>query len=398
MKFALARKLAKPLAWALAAGSLVHPLATWLARLDWRADLVAHFREPALALSLLAAAAMARVRRPVAVGLGLLALGQGWGLALCSWPNPVPPDSRSLAGLRVLLANVLVENEDRDALIRLIRRELPGVVGVLELSRGWSETLEAVRRDYPHRYEFPDDDSGRGIGLYLRLRPPSVEFIPALAPGGMPAIHALIEFDGRPRHLWLVHLVSPFERPAGLPLGREFDALAARVRDHGGSTLVLGDLNTTDGSPHFGRFLASSGLRDSRLGFGRQPSWPAWSPYRIALDHAFLSPDLAVRGRRLGPAIGSDHFPLILDVAPARESRKPTAQPSQSSTDFGDSPANLARSASRRNSISRSESSGPSRPEGAGAAAISSVVFDAQAGPKAAIRASRTPSEAAISR
>ena len=74
------------LARALAAASLVHPLATGLARLDWRADLLAHFREPALLASLAAAASMAALRRPAAaVALGLLAAWQGWGLALCSW-------------------------------------------------------------------------------------------------------------------------------------------------------------------------------------------------------------------------------------------------------------------------------------------------------------------------
>src|SRR5437660_1066477 len=88
----LPRKLARLLAWGLSASSLIHPMATWLARFDWRADLIAHFREPALAVSLLAAASMAAIHRPVAVGLGLLALWQGWGLGLCSWPNPVPPD------------------------------------------------------------------------------------------------------------------------------------------------------------------------------------------------------------------------------------------------------------------------------------------------------------------
>src|SRR5262249_38286126 len=83
------------------------------------------------------------------------------------------------------------------------------------------------------------------------------------------------------------------------------------------------DLNTTAGSPHFAEFLRVSGLRDSRFGFGPQPSWPTWSPLRLTIDHAFLSADLAVAGRRPGPDIGSDHYPLILDLAPAAETAAP---------------------------------------------------------------------------
>lgn len=268
MKLALTRKLARPLAWALAAGSLVHPLATWLARVDWRAELVTHFQEPALAVSLLAAAAMIRVRRPIAAGLGLLALGQAWSLARYEWPNPVPPDSRSPTRLRVLMANVLVENSDHEGFLRLIRLEQPDIVGVIELSSVWAAGLEPIRSEYPYRFEHPDDETGRGIGFYFRQPPISVEYVPALATGGMPWLHAVVDFDGQARHLWLVHLVSPFERPVELPLGREFAALAERVREQGGSTLVIGDFNSTDGSPHFARFLDRSGLRDSRLGFG----------------------------------------------------------------------------------------------------------------------------------
>ena len=399
MRFALARKMARPLARAVAVGSLVHPLATWLARFDWRADLIAHFQEPALAVSLLAAASMARIRRPIAVGLGLLALGQVWSLARYEWPNPVPPDPRTSATLRVLMANVLVDNVEYDGLIRLIQTERPDVFGVIELSHGWAAGLGPIRSEYPYRFEFPNDDSGTGIALYFRRPPISVESVPFLAPGGMPALHAIVDFDGIHRHLWLVHLVSPFERPDELPLGREFVALAERARRHGGSTLVLGDFNSTDGSPHFARFLEASGLRDSRFGFGRQRSWPSWSPYRIAIDHAFLSPDLAVKARRLGPRIGSDHFPLILDIAPAaRPATKGSAQATQSSTDSGESSANLARSASRRNSTSFAISGGSSRSPSAGSAAISSVVLEAQADPNASIKTPRTVSETAISR
>jgi endonuclease/exonuclease/phosphatase (EEP) superfamily protein YafD len=35
----------------------------------------------------------------------------------------------------------------------------------------------------------------------------------------------------------------------------------------------------------------------------------------VPLDHCLISNGLAVRARRLGPSIGSDHFPLVFDVA-----------------------------------------------------------------------------------
>ena len=242
---------------------------------------------------------------------------------------------------------MLVENEEPGgAAVRLIRQERPDVVGLIEFSSRWLTALESVRSEFAYRYVYPFDDDGRGLALWLRREPISVEFVSPLTPGGIPVVHAVIDFAGQPRDLWLIHFLSPLERPAEVPLGGEFAELARRLERTGGSKIVVGDFNSTDGSPHFRRFLEVSKLRDSRLGFGRQSSWPTWSPYRIGIDHGFLSDDLAVESRRLGPRIGSDHLPLILELAPAVTlERKPPAQASQSSMLFDSSSANLARSA-----------------------------------------------------
>lgn len=40
------------------------------------------------------------------------------------------------------------------------------------------------------------------------------------------------------------------------------------------------------------------------------PSWPAWPLPQVALDHIFVSPDLAVAAAGTGAAVGSDHLPV----------------------------------------------------------------------------------------
>ena len=70
---------------------------------------------------------------------------------------------------------------------------------------------------------------------------------------------------------------------------------------------------------HFRRLVHDSGLRDSAQGRGVHPSWPAIDPLlRIPIDHCLLSPCIGLVDRRVGPDIGSDHYPLIVDfVLPA---------------------------------------------------------------------------------
>ena len=319
------------LAPALGVAALVQPLAALTARWDWRADLLVHFQAPALAVTLAAAVALARRQRWAAAALGVLAVAQVVPLVRYWGTNPIPPDPGAPARLRILVANVLVKNRDHAALIRLIRREAPDVVGLVELSDEWLAALAPLRREYPHGLAAPDGP--RGLALWFRRPPRSVDGPERLVPQGWPCLHAVVELAGRPTHLWLVHPSSPLRRRGRFRGFPELEALARRVARTGGSRIVVGDLNTTAASPHFADFLAGTGLRDSRLGFGEQPSWPTWSPYRIAIDHALLSGDLAVAGRRLGPRVGSDHFPLLLEVAPAaaRAATKSATQGTKSS-------------------------------------------------------------------
>jgi len=51
-------------------------------------------------------------------------------------------------------------------------------------------------------------------------------------------------------------------------------------------------------------------------------TWPArvggipWPPpLRIAIDHCFVSPGIGIAGLAAGPDIGSDHLPLLIDIA-----------------------------------------------------------------------------------
>jgi endonuclease/exonuclease/phosphatase (EEP) superfamily protein YafD len=82
--------------------------------------------------------------------------------------------------------------------------------------------------------------------------------------------------------------------------------------------VLIGDLNSTVWSPYLKEFTAQSGLLNARQGFGLVPTWPMiWylKPMQIAIDHCFVSQDLRVTAVRAGTEIGSDHLPLIVELA-----------------------------------------------------------------------------------
>ncbi|MCI0525996.1 MAG: hypothetical protein L0Y56_00890, partial [Nitrospira sp.] len=63
-------------------------------------------------------------------------------------------------------------------------------------------------------------------------------------------------------------------------------------------------------------------LKDSRDGFGIQASWPTFVPlFLIPLDHCLVHSSVQVLDRRLGPKIGSDHYPVMIKLAVPNKSQ-----------------------------------------------------------------------------
>ena len=320
----------------LALPALIQPVARLLARSDWRFDLLTHFQVPALVASAVGVLALWRLGRfrGAALAFAGFALFQGADLLRYHGPNPVAP-SGDRPGLRVLSANVLANNRDHAALLELIERERPDVVALVEFDTAWMAAVRPLHAAYRHRIERPDGT--RGLALYsrfpLRDDPTPILFHPLDLPD--PALAATLDLPSGPLNLWVLHPSNPLSG-WGRDRGRdEAMALAVAIARRPGPTLVVGDMNRTDGSPILDDFLRESGLRDTRYGFGRQPSWPAWSPYRIAIDHGFVGPEWAVVDRRLGPSIGSDHLPLLLDLAPSARSATTRATQASSPMESG---------------------------------------------------------------
>ena len=265
------------------------------------------------------------------------------------------------------MANVLYDNDRYDDLDR------PDPRARSPTSSAWSSS---PRAGVPGLADGPRASTRTGSstptaasGLALWFREPPDGDRPrrnGSSPGGNPVIHADVRVR-RPRRDTSGSSTRPRRSAtgAGEPGNPELDALAARVGETGGSRIVVGDMNSTDGSAHFRDFLRVSGLRDSRLGFGRQPSWP--TDRRIGSRSTTPSSPTTWPSSTAGSAphrLGS----LPVDPRPRPGRRPRTARPSgaQPSTSSPVNveprrPANLARSAARRRSTSRAGALGAER-------------------------------------
>jgi endonuclease/exonuclease/phosphatase (EEP) superfamily protein YafD len=94
-----------------------------------------------------------------------------------------------------------------------------------------------------------------------------------------------------------------------------YTAVATRLAGEAanGRLVLAGDLNLTPWSPRFARLLTETGLDDSGLRRGLAPTW-LW-PFGLAIDHVLVGAGLVALDNHLGPELGSDHRPVIVDLA-----------------------------------------------------------------------------------
>ncbi len=222
--------------------------------------------------------------------------------------------------LRILLANVLTSNPDPAPLLALVAAERPDLVALLEIDARWAAALRgALSAEYPHAHYEPQEDNF-GLAVLSRLplvEPRSERFVDP----GLPS-HAFGLQVGR--HTVRVLLTHPL--PPGGSTGTALrDEQLARIGEWARALpadtpkLVLGDLNATAWCPPLRRLLAATALRPAAAGHRLYPAtWPAPVPLlRIPIDHALLDENLVCTAYRIGPAIGSDHLPVLLEVRPA---------------------------------------------------------------------------------
>ncbi len=231
-------------------------------------------------------------------------------------PVFLPREHVSLSGpsYRAVSANILTSNQETQRFQDFVRSTNPDLVVVLEINLRWAEALLTLDKLYPYSIIEPREDNF-GIALLSR-HPISSHRVEQLADSRVPTIIATIDLPGQSLNVIGTHPEPPIGPRRAAFRNAQLDAIADVVSQTTRPVIVLGDLNASPYSPQFQELLQRSGLRDSRQGFGVLASWPnrPWV-LRIPIDHALLSPDLTVTDRYVGPNIGSDHRPIVVDFA-----------------------------------------------------------------------------------
>lgn len=236
-----------------------------------------------------------------------------------------------VAELKVMSLNAKVGQADAAAIVRLVRENGIGLLGLQELSPDLEQRLDAegLEELLPHRISQPLNGAG-GSGVYA-VRP----LIPLDSVQGtafdIPTLQLSLDAGGQPALLAVtnVHTQAPVE---GLAQRWRSDlAAVGTLATRPGNLLLLGDFNATFDHAEFRELL--SGGPNGTAGAGRlvdagvaararfAATWPKDGQVLpgVVIDHIVTGPQVHSSGYSVQAVAGTDHAAVLATITvPAR--------------------------------------------------------------------------------
>ncbi|MFD1095853.1 endonuclease/exonuclease/phosphatase family protein [Salegentibacter chungangensis] len=253
--------------------------------------------------------------------------------------TPITPyeinKTKKQADIKILTANVLQKNKEKDSLINEVKKHKPDVIVFTETDAAWQNAISKGFKEYPYRSEAPLDNTyGMLVYSKLPLIDPEVKYI---VDDSIPSVHAKIELkNGEKIQLFAIHPTPPMPQhnPSSTDRDAEMMKIAKLTRESELPVIVIGDFNDVAWSSTTSLFKNVGGLLDIRVGRGFYNTFNAKSfLMRWSLDHIFLTEEFRLKEIGTGGETGSDHFPyyasLSLEPEKAEEQKPDSPSPEQ---------------------------------------------------------------------
>lgn len=247
------------------------------------------------------------------------------------WPGHPAAAAAAAPRFRLLTANLRYDNANAGELGGQLAASRPDVVVLEELSPLTYGALLDGGALAGYRYRAVQVEQGAfGVGVFSRFPLSGVDLRWVT---GLPSLRVTVGLTGgAPFTLFAVHTLSPTSAAYTRRWRVQLADLRRQVLAVDGPVLLAGDFNATEDHRPLRR-LISAGLRDAHdaAGAGWAPTWNATTgpiPPIIRIDHVLVSKAFTVTGYRTGTRDGSDHLPIIVDLAGPERVSGPRTTPS----------------------------------------------------------------------
>lgn len=236
--------------------------------------------------------------------------------------------------LKLFVANVLMDNRESEAFLKLVHKYDPDIILAIEADEWWEESLRTLEKAYHHTLKQPANTT-YGMLVYSRLEMsnPKIRFV---LEDNVPSMHMEILLRSNDKiFMHCIHPAPPNPRYATKTTERDAEVLiiGREVEQRDKPAIIAGDFNDVAWSYTTKLFQKASGLIDPRVGRGMYNTFNAKNPLlRWPLDHVFHTGHFKLVRIERGPAWGSDHFPMFIELSlePAAEAEQEepgTSQP-----------------------------------------------------------------------
>ncbi len=303
--------------WGLitAAGAIacVGTFFSFLGRWSWFLDIFSHFRIQYLAgLTVIALLLLIPRHRKTALIFAAFALINLVTLLPFLIPSPTTPPQEADSTVRIILANVNSRTGKPELVAKMIHDYDPDILILEEITPTWINNLQSALSIYPYTKVRARDDNF-GIGMFSKIQLANDDII-FWGSAGVPSIVGDISTEQGIITIVATHPLPPGGADYSRYRNEQLRKIGEYIITKNTPVLLMGDLNATPWNYHFQLLLKQTHLQDSSQSHGIDATWPTSNPLlRIPLDHCLHSPEIIITDKQIGPHIGSDHFPIIVD-------------------------------------------------------------------------------------
>jgi len=304
---------------AVLSGLIIATLASFFQGYLWWLDLFVHFRWQYILASLLVLIFSFSNRRQLYLA-SLILIGNVWGVSHSGFAmteNKGPIDDASIS-LSVVSLNTYVFNKDYQDIPSFIKTTRADIVILSELRADWKHSLSPLLALYPFQHQVTGHAVGEEMSTTLAIlsRFPLANPHSSVNPVRRNAymLAADVEHPAGVFTVAGVHLsnsVTPFKATNQKD---EVNDLIGWVHAQPHLAFIAGDFNLTPFSNQYQKLLKESGLAQSKQNYF--PTWPSpLVPVGIPIDHILTGPRAQIVEMAVGPAVGSDHRPIIAKIS-----------------------------------------------------------------------------------
>lgn len=218
---------------------------------------------------------------------------------------------------RLLSYELGKQNRNPEAILEFIYTEGADLIYLQQVELSDNEWLNELKLDYPY-HKILSRSGGYGIAVFMKQEWTTLQVVD-FELAAHPSISVRSKIGNQDYEFILSHLFAPFSIENNEYRKAQTNALIAWIDELPTtvSPILAGPLFLGNKTASKKQIEDKTSLKDASLGYGWKPTWPQQTNLsKIKTDHVFVDTNkIHIQDYKLGPALGSAHSPLIVDLS-----------------------------------------------------------------------------------